>query len=135
MRAAAACIATYANDGHENPRNLLQHPGTSEQAYVSDYPALFHLLGAMDAIRTILDLGGNAGNVFYRFGRSIDWGARVRICALVAAGPTMTFSATSSVFHRHDEGRGNEFTVRWRDPREAGRSMPPADGHPGRQNR
>lgn len=84
MREAAAYIATYANDGHENPRNLLWHLGTSERAYVSDYPALFHLLENLAAIRTVFDLGGNAGNVFYRFGRYIDWNDDLRwtICDL-----------------------------------------------------
>lgn len=84
MREAEAYIASYANEGHENPRNLLWHLGTSERAFASDYPALFHLLENLAAIHAVFDLGGNAGNVFYRFDRYIDWDGDLRwtICDL-----------------------------------------------------
>lgn len=67
LGAADAYIADYANEGHQNPKNVLWHLNATERAYLSDYPALFHILLNQPAIRTVFDLGGNAGNVFYRY--------------------------------------------------------------------
>lgn len=68
-------IAEYANGGHENTDNVRWHLGSPNAALLSDYPALFHLLGRQDFIKNVFDMGGNAGNLFYRYDRYLHWPA------------------------------------------------------------
>jgi len=62
---ARAAIADYTSQGHEGERNVLHHLALSSAARPSDYAALFHLLPLVPELRSVFDLGGNAGNLFY----------------------------------------------------------------------
>ncbi|MBR0646531.1 methyltransferase, TIGR04325 family [Plastoroseomonas hellenica] len=72
---ARAYIQAYARSEGEIPSDLLWHLSASERAYLSDYPALFHLDTNREAIRTVFDLGGNAGAMFYRYDEHLHWPA------------------------------------------------------------
>lgn len=75
IQEARSYIQAYAKSEGEIPSDLLWHLTASEQAYLSDYPALFHLDAHREAIRTVFDLGGNAGAMFYRYDEHLHWPA------------------------------------------------------------
>ncbi|MBR0668048.1 methyltransferase, TIGR04325 family [Roseomonas hellenica] len=75
IQEARAYIQAYARSEGEIPSDLLWHLSASERAYLSDYPALFHLDTNREAIRTVFDLGGNAGAMFYRYDEHLRWPA------------------------------------------------------------
>lgn len=72
---ARSYVQAYAKSDGEIPSDLLWHLAASENAYLSDYPALFHLDANREAIRSVFDLGGNAGAMFYRYDEHLRWPA------------------------------------------------------------
>jgi putative methyltransferase (TIGR04325 family) len=64
-RAFAACFLP----SHEIRDNIQSHLAMAERARPSDYAALFYLRGLLGDVSTVLDLGGNAGNLFYCYSR------------------------------------------------------------------
>ncbi|HEY4251481.1 MAG TPA: methyltransferase, TIGR04325 family [Roseomonas sp.] len=65
--AASAYAAPYANRGHENPGNAHWHMGTLGITQDSDYAVLLFMEINRKYIKSIFDLGGNMGNLFYRY--------------------------------------------------------------------
>lgn len=72
---ARSYVAAYAKPGEDVPSNLLWHLTASERAYLSDYPALFHMDAHREHIRSVFDLGGNAAAMFYRYDEHLRWPA------------------------------------------------------------
>ncbi|HLJ49055.1 MAG TPA: TIGR04325 family methyltransferase [Bryobacteraceae bacterium] len=62
-------------DGHDHPDNVRKHVALATQARPSDYPVLFHLANIIGECRSVLDLGGNVGNLFYNYSRYLDFPA------------------------------------------------------------
>ncbi len=72
LSAANTAIRRYANSGHENPSNAMLHLQLSSSARPSDYAALFHIREHIGSIRSVFDLGGNVGNLFYCYTKYIE---------------------------------------------------------------
>ena len=66
---AQAALLEYRAQGHEGERNVRHHLELSSTARPSDYAALFHMRPLVPTLRTVFDLGGNAGNLFYCYSR------------------------------------------------------------------
>lgn len=66
---ANACAARYLAKSHSDPANLALHLQLAESLRNSDYPVLFHLRPLVQTHRTLFDLGGNTGNLFYSYRR------------------------------------------------------------------
>ncbi|MEG9524199.1 MAG: methyltransferase, TIGR04325 family [Hyphomicrobiales bacterium] len=65
LEEAEAAVSAYAQHGHQNPANADLHLTLNKRARPSDYAALFHLQRLLPNIRSIFDLGGNVGNLYY----------------------------------------------------------------------
>jgi putative methyltransferase (TIGR04325 family) len=65
LEEAEAAVSAYAQQGHQNPANADLHLTLNKRARPSDYAALFHLQRLLPNIRSIFDLGGNVGNLYY----------------------------------------------------------------------
>lgn len=76
---AQACAARYSHYGHEHPDEIAYHARLCGVVRESDYPVLFFLQENAHNLRTVFDLGGNVGNLFYtyqrclRFSRDLVW--------------------------------------------------------------
>ena len=68
-RAAVTAHGPAEAQGHESLTNVRHHLELSERARPSDYAALFHMRALVPELRTVFDLGGNAGNLFYCYQR------------------------------------------------------------------
>ncbi|WP_162600808.1 methyltransferase, TIGR04325 family [Paraburkholderia sp. C35] len=62
---AERAVKPYAKGGHENRENLDLHLELNRVARPSDYAAFYYLRDPMPGIKTIFDLGGNVGNLYY----------------------------------------------------------------------
>lgn len=68
---------TYKVPSHEHPGNIATHLDCG--ARPSDYPLLFHMKNLLGEINSVVDIGGNAGNLFYcydsylKFGPNFSW--------------------------------------------------------------
>jgi len=60
---AARAVKPYAKGGHENPANVAWH--LDRTAGTSDYAAFYYLRDRLPEVRTVFDLGGNVGNLYY----------------------------------------------------------------------
>lgn len=69
--------ATYAKRfqfvGHQHPDNIAYHSAAAEQIKESDYPVLFHVSPLASNLRTVFDLGGSVGNLFYTLATEIGF--------------------------------------------------------------
>lgn len=76
---ADRCARSYGVPSHEHPGSVGSHLWLHERARPSDYPILFYLQRLLPEIRSVLDIGGSAGNLFYcyskylRFGDDFKW--------------------------------------------------------------
>lgn len=69
---AAQCVAQYGFKEHEHPDAIRRHLELSKSARPSDYAALFHLAKLLPDYSRLVDLGGNAGNLFYCYSRYLE---------------------------------------------------------------
>ncbi len=70
---AQACSSRYIDAGHEHTEEISQHVAFSSVVRESDYPVLFFLSDSSHGLRTIFDLGGNVGNLFYAYQRYLKF--------------------------------------------------------------
>jgi putative methyltransferase (TIGR04325 family) len=70
---AQRCASRYHVPSHEHPGNITNHLSLAESPRTSDYPVLFHLQHLLHEIRSVLDIGGSAGNLFYCYGRYLPY--------------------------------------------------------------
>jgi putative methyltransferase (TIGR04325 family) len=75
IQAAEAYARDYAKADTAISSSLLYHLAASERSSLSDYPALAHLDRNREAIRSVFDLGGHAGALFYRYDEHLRWPA------------------------------------------------------------
>lgn len=71
----AACRAAerYKLPSHEHPNNIAIHLARAEELRPSDYPVLFHLQKILPQIRSVLDIGGSIGNLFFSYEKYLDY--------------------------------------------------------------
>jgi putative methyltransferase (TIGR04325 family) len=69
---AQASAQPYIQQGHLHPFNNRQHRRYSEGLRESDYPVLFHLAPISSRLRSVFDLGGSIGNLFYPYATALD---------------------------------------------------------------
>jgi putative methyltransferase (TIGR04325 family) len=62
----------YRLSSHEHPMNVKSH--LSFNLRLSDYAVIFHLKCLRDEIRSVLDIGGSAGNLFYCYDKYLHYG-------------------------------------------------------------
>jgi putative methyltransferase (TIGR04325 family) len=63
--AARAYASRYGVPSHEHPGNTVMHSEFNQRARSSDYPVLFYMQRYLGEIKSVLDIGGSAGNLFY----------------------------------------------------------------------
>jgi putative methyltransferase (TIGR04325 family) len=73
--AAQACASKYIKAGHEHPDEIRFHTSISDTVRESDYPVLFHLAPLVSELRSVFDLGGNVGNLFYAYQSKLSFPA------------------------------------------------------------
>ena len=72
---ARACASKYIPSGHEHPDEIRFHTSISDTVRESDYPVLFYLAPLVPALRSVFDLGGNVGNLFYSYQSKLSFPA------------------------------------------------------------
>jgi putative methyltransferase (TIGR04325 family) len=72
LHEAERCIAQYTRTGHEHPREHELQSAKAEITRESDYPVLFFLAPFKDKLRSVFDLGGGIGNLFYVLDRHLN---------------------------------------------------------------
>jgi putative methyltransferase (TIGR04325 family) len=70
---AQHCASSYIPHGHEHPDEIQAHTRLAEIVRESDYPVLFFLAPLARELRTVFDLGGNVGNLFYAYRQHLDF--------------------------------------------------------------
>jgi putative methyltransferase (TIGR04325 family) len=63
----------YRVPSHEHPRNVAIHTYRSEEVRPSDYPVLYHMQRLMGEVKSVLDIGGSVGNLFYCYSRYLKY--------------------------------------------------------------
>ena len=71
LAGANAAIRSADELGHEHPKYTQLNLSMSENARLSDYPALFHMQPLLPSLRTVFDFGGNVGNLLYCYSRHL----------------------------------------------------------------
>jgi putative methyltransferase (TIGR04325 family) len=71
LREAEQCVARYTRTGHEHPREHELQSAKAEITQESDYPVLFFLAPFKDTLKSVFDLGGGIGNLFYVLDRHL----------------------------------------------------------------
>src|SRR5258708_2887017 len=66
LEEARACAARYVPASHEHPKQVSLHAEFAQVTRESDYPMLFFLQPIVSEIRTVFDLGGSIGNLFFQ---------------------------------------------------------------------
>ncbi len=69
---ALDAIAAFPQTEHESVENSQAQLAQTIHARPSDYAALFHLSRILPEIRSVFDVGGNVGNLFYSYSQYID---------------------------------------------------------------
>jgi len=69
---AKAAAAGFIPSSHEHPASAEAHLSLAQNARPSDYPALFYLDRIIPTCRSVFDLGGNVGNLFYCYSKYLD---------------------------------------------------------------
>ena len=70
---ARACAARYVPASHEHPKQVTLHAEFAEVTRESDYPVLFFLSPSVSELRTVFDLGGSVGNLFFQLDRYLNF--------------------------------------------------------------
>jgi putative methyltransferase (TIGR04325 family) len=65
--------AKYNVLSHEHPENIAEHSRRAQFARPSDYPVLFYLQKISREVRSVLDIGGSVGNLFYAYSRYLEF--------------------------------------------------------------
>ena len=72
---ANQCALQHGFPSHEHPGNITNHLRLNENARLSDYPVLFHLQNLLGEVKSVLDIGGSAGNLFYCYSKYLQYDA------------------------------------------------------------
>lgn len=78
LRDAAAAIAGYEGGGHSNPNYLAVKVPEAEKPRPGDYAALYHIERLTPHVRSVFDVGGSVGNLFYCYSRYLDFSSDLR---------------------------------------------------------
>jgi putative methyltransferase (TIGR04325 family) len=70
---AQSCAARYVPASHEHPKQITLHAQFAEVTRESDYPVLFFLSPVVSELRTVFDLGGSVGNLFFQLDRHLKF--------------------------------------------------------------
>ena len=70
---ARKCAARYVAASHEHPKQVTLHAEFAEVTRESDYPVLFFLAPVASELRTVFDLGGSIGNMFFQLDRYLGF--------------------------------------------------------------
>jgi putative methyltransferase (TIGR04325 family) len=70
---AKACAARYIPASHEHPKQITLHAEFAKATRESDYPVLFFLSPVVSELRTVFDLGGSIGNLFFQLDRYLKF--------------------------------------------------------------
>lgn len=70
---ARSCAARYVPASHEHPKQITLHAQFAEETRESDYPVLFFLSPVVSELRTVFDLGGSVGNLFFQLDRHLKF--------------------------------------------------------------
>jgi putative methyltransferase (TIGR04325 family) len=73
LQDAEHCVAKYRFSMQEHPDAVENHLHLSERARPSDYAVLFYLQQILPECRSVLDIGGNAGNLFYCYSQYLNY--------------------------------------------------------------
>lgn len=66
LEEARACAGRYIAASHDHPWQMHLHAKFAEATRESDYPVLFFLASIAAELRTVFDLGGSIGNLFFQ---------------------------------------------------------------------
>jgi putative methyltransferase (TIGR04325 family) len=69
---AGQVAARYINDSHGCADDINRQMTQGLVTRPSDYPVLFHMHKLMPEVRSLFDLGGNAGNLFYCYSKYLN---------------------------------------------------------------
>jgi len=78
LNEAEVVIRRYFEEGHDNQFHNLAHAGFSEITRESDYPVLYLLSPLASQLRSVFDLGGSIGNLFYSYDRELHFSSDLR---------------------------------------------------------
>jgi len=67
LKEAEEAVKLFAQKGHESDENAAIHLSLRDKARPSDYAVFYHLDKIAPSLKTVLDWGGNCGNVFYSY--------------------------------------------------------------------
>jgi putative methyltransferase (TIGR04325 family) len=73
IESARSCAARYVPASHEHPKQITLHAKFAEVTRESDYPVLFFLSPIVSELRTVFDLGGSIGNLFFQLDRYLNF--------------------------------------------------------------
>jgi putative methyltransferase (TIGR04325 family) len=73
IESARSCAARYVPASHEHPKQMTLHAKFAEVTRESDYPVLFFLSPIVSELRTVFDLGGSIGNLFFQLDRYLNF--------------------------------------------------------------
>jgi putative methyltransferase (TIGR04325 family) len=71
LEEAKMCAARYVSAGHEHPDEHALQVAKAEMTRESDYPMLFFLAPFAAELRSVFDLGGGIGNLFFVLNRHL----------------------------------------------------------------
>jgi len=77
IEAAGAFANRYVSASHEHPKQIILHAEFAELTRESDYPVLFFLLPIASQLRTVFDLGGSIGNLFFQLDRHLHFSSEL----------------------------------------------------------
>jgi putative methyltransferase (TIGR04325 family) len=78
LDAAEIYIRRYFSSGHDHPYHSYIHTRFGEMTRESDYPVLYHLAPIASQLRSVFDLGGSVGNLFYAYDRELHLSPHLR---------------------------------------------------------
>lgn len=79
LQVAEAYLRRYVPAGHDHPFHIDMHARFAEYTRESDYPVLYFLAPIASELKSVFDLGGSIGNLFYaydmelHFPRDLRW--------------------------------------------------------------
>lgn len=71
IEAASACAVRYVPESHDHPKQMSLHSEFAQVTRESDYPVLFFLAPIASELRSVFDLGGSVGNLFFQLDRHL----------------------------------------------------------------
>jgi putative methyltransferase (TIGR04325 family) len=77
IESARICAARYIQASHNHPGQVSMHAEFAEVTRESDYPVLFYLLPIASELRTVFDLGGSIGNLFFQLDRHLHFSSNL----------------------------------------------------------